>query len=112
MAGRAAVPAPSGVKGLPAGGQVDAGEVPSLQQLGFGPEAQAQARQGPLGAEQLRGGESQALQHVQVRGRAGGWPGPGRAGHCCCCGGVGHLHVSGWMWLCVCWNRHALVCCV
>ncbi len=79
VAFRAAVPVPSGVKGLPAGGQVDAGEVPSLQQLGFGPEAQAQARLGPLGAAQLRGGESQALQHVQVRGQgsrlAGAWHG-------------------------------------
>ncbi|KAG2438806.1 hypothetical protein HXX76_005347 [Chlamydomonas incerta] len=69
----------NGMKGLPAGNSVEPGDIPTLQRLGFSPAA-ATAGAGAVGAGSglgaplqlgggaalvLRGGESEALRHMQ-----------------------------------------------
>ncbi|KAG2488675.1 hypothetical protein HYH03_012836 [Edaphochlamys debaryana] len=59
-----------GVKGLPAGVSVEAGELPSLQSLGLAPPPRSAAGLGvgvgaAPGCPPLRGGEGEALRHLQ-----------------------------------------------
>ena len=105
---RAALPAPSELRGLPLGGRVDAGEVPTLQQLGLSPlpaGCSAAATAGGKGGRagkgggggaaargssaldgSTRGGEREALRQLrrfvaQVSGAAGGGGGACGAAH-------------------------------
>eukprot|EP00198_Chlamydomonas_reinhardtii_P003660 XP_001692996.1 CPH-like protein [Chlamydomonas reinhardtii] len=67
-----------GIKGLPAGNSVEPGDIPTLQRLGFSPAAATAGAAAPgsgLGAPLqlgggpalvLRGGESEALRHMQA----------------------------------------------
>ena len=48
---RAALGAPQQLKGLPLGGRVDPGEIPSLKQLGLTPPPQTSADAKPTGGE-------------------------------------------------------------
>ncbi|GAB4817664.1 hypothetical protein N2152v2_004710 [Parachlorella kessleri] len=57
---RAALGAPQQLKGLPLGGRIDPGEIPSLKQLGLTPPPQTSADAKPTG------GESEALKQLQT----------------------------------------------
>lgn len=69
VAVRAALPAPTELQGLPLGGRMDPGEIPTLQQLGLAPlpkavassSGRAAAADGGLG----RGGEGEALRQLR-----------------------------------------------
>ena len=51
MVARGALAAPQQLKGLPLGGRVDPGEIPSLKQLGLTPPPQSSADAKPVGGE-------------------------------------------------------------
>ena len=82
MAPRAALPAPAELRGLPLGGRVDPGEIPTLQQLGLAPLPKgATAAAGSSGSGQPRGGESEALRQLRTfLAAAAGAGGGGKAG--------------------------------
>lgn len=73
MAVRAALPAPAELRGLPLGGRLDPGEIPTLQQLGLSPlpnDGASSSSKGGKGAAQAdagsaRGGEGEALHQLR-----------------------------------------------
>lgn len=70
MAPRAALPAPAELRGLPLGGRMDPGEIPTLQQLGLAPlpkgavAASASGSSGSSGGP-TKGGEGEALSQLR-----------------------------------------------
>ncbi|PRW58276.1 blue-light photoreceptor PHR2 [Chlorella sorokiniana] len=68
---RAALPTPGELRGLPLGGRVDAGEIPTLQQLGLAPLPKGAAPSGSAsssrgsGSGQAKGGEGEALSQLR-----------------------------------------------
>ncbi|KAL4859435.1 Blue-light photoreceptor PHR2 [Chlorella vulgaris] len=90
---RPALPAPAELKGLPLGGRVDPGDIPTLQQLGLQPlpashaslpgKAGGAAAAAAADASTSRGGESEALrqlQHFVTAAAASGKSAAGAAG--------------------------------
>ena len=87
VAARAALPAPAELRGLPLGGRMDPGEIPTLQQLGLAPlpkgtaAAGSSSGGGSSGSGQAKGGEGEALSQLRrfLAHAAGGSGGSGKA---------------------------------